>query len=303
MYCLASVEARITGYPGRPDFSRTASVFGVVITAILTGRFVVLLIGMIRSGERRPISALIEALKAAWPSFVVTLAGAGALTLFLVSIGWMKSMLPIVAPFWADGALARIDLILWGGRPAFPLPLVQSTAYAIWQAAHLGTILWVLHWREGCPKDRAIIALVLCWALGICLAYAVSSAGPIFTGFVPADRLAQMEARYLWASYTHQRAAIGAGISAFPSMHVTMALWIALVLRQRHLGWLGIPFVAFVSMGALTLGWHYSADVVGGVLIALVAWKLAGLSKRRSVNAVSPGAEQVGCASGRRGPV
>ena len=107
-------------------------------------------------------------------------------------------------------------------------------------------------------------------------AYAMSSAGPIFTGEVShVDRLTKIEADFLWNNYKSGTAALGGGISAFPSMHVAIAVWIALVLTERGAGLIGVPFVILTAMGALTLGWHYSMDVLGGAAVAMAAWAAA----------------------------
>ena len=131
------------------------------------------------------------------------------------------------------------------------------------------TILWVLHWREGAAKDQAVIALLSTWGIGMMVAYIFSSAGPVFTGQAKASGVALIEARYLWANYRSSGAVIGGGISAFPSMHVAIAYWVAFVLSLRGVHWIGPIFVVLISVGAVALGWHYSADVLAGLLVAL----------------------------------
>ena len=69
---------------------------------------------------------------------------------------------------------------------------------------------------------------------------------------LPMDAVAQT-ADYLWTAYAAGNVTIGGGISAFPSLHVAVAVWMALVVRH----WLGWVFVALISIGAVMLGWHY----------------------------------------------
>jgi hypothetical protein len=217
---------------------------------------------------------------------ITTSLGAAALCVFLVSISWTKSLLPQLVPFWADGALSQIDQVLFGGHPVLIGGIITAFVYSLWQAAHLGTIIWALHWKEGRPKDQVVIAFILTWSFGMTAAYALSSAGPIFTGKVSGiDPLTKLEASFLWENYQARTAAIGGGISAFPSMHVAIAVWVALAFKERGWGPIGIPFAILTAMGAITLGWHYSMDLVGGLAVALAAWRaahlVAGYAERR----------------------
>jgi membrane-associated phospholipid phosphatase len=52
-------------------------------------------------------------------------------------------------------------------------------------------------------------------------------------------------------------------------MHVAIAYWVAFVLSLRGVRWIGPIFVVLISAGAVALGWHYSADVLAGLLVAL----------------------------------
>jgi membrane-associated phospholipid phosphatase len=82
---------------------------------------------------------------------------------------------------------------------------------------------------------------------------------------------------YLWADYLHPNGAIGGGISAMPSMHVAIALWVALTLRAyfKRLQWLGWAWFAAILIGSIHLGWHYALDGIAASLIAAIAWRVA----------------------------
>lgn len=282
---LAMGTAAVIGYPSRPDPAKTISLFALVIVAVLAGRFLVLMFRFVRAKEPHPLFAWGGAMRAALPDSLATIAGTAAVTVFLLSLGLLKSMIPLVVPFWADAALARTDQFLFGGVPVFPALWLTSAVYGLWQAAHLGTVLWVLHWKDGQAKDRAVISFLLTWSLGMALAFAVSSAGPLFTGAAhPANSLVRLEVDYLWRNYQSAGASIGGGISAFPSMHVALAVWVAFVIRRP---WIGVPFVILVSMGAVSLGWHYSLDIVGGLAVGVVAWQLTGLRRRMGAHPAS----------------
>jgi len=83
-------------------------------------------------------------------------------------------------------------------------------------------------------------------------------------------------AGFLWTNYKNSGAQLGGGISAFPSMHVALAAWFALVLRARHVAWLGVAYVLGVFAGSIILGWHYAVDGAAGIAVALFAHRLAG---------------------------
>jgi membrane-associated phospholipid phosphatase len=78
-------------------------------------------------------------------------------------------------------------------------------------------------------------------------------------------------------NYQAHGALIGGGISAFPSMHVALAVWFALILRDRNLATLGVAYAFGVFFCSVILGWHYVADGAAGIGIALLADWLIGM--------------------------
>jgi membrane-associated phospholipid phosphatase len=139
--------------------------------------------------------------------------------------------------------------------------------------------------------SRPMSAAFAIRAVGLAfLAYVFSSAGPLFTGrydLAVAPQSVRVPAEFLWANYTQKGALLGGGISAFPSLHVAIATWFALVLRDRGFPRLGLAYALAVFACSVVLGWHYAADGVGGAIIALVAYRLAGVLVRRPGQAVA----------------
>jgi membrane-associated phospholipid phosphatase len=81
----------------------------------------------------------------------------------------------------------------------------------------------------------------------------------------------------LWKSYVTGKGDIQ-GISAMPSMHLTIATLLAL-LGWRTNRYMGIGFTAFATaifLGSIMLGWHYSVDGIAGVALAVLFWFVAG---------------------------
>jgi membrane-associated phospholipid phosphatase len=63
-----------------------------------------------------------------------------------------------------------------------------------------------------------------------------------------------------------------AGIVAFPSFHVLLAILTAVALSAIR--WLRAPawaMAVLVGLSTLTTGWHYLVDVIGGIVLAIVS--------------------------------
>jgi hypothetical protein len=237
----------------------------------------------------RPAARIRADYRAALLSFLPILIGIAVICAFMSATTYLKSMIVAVSPFWADAPLAEIDRAIFVNPERIAIALGPALPafgvfYAFWHIVDLGGILWVLHWRDG-NKSRFIVSFMLTWAIGMALAYAFASAGPIFTGrYDPSIAPASVRsaAELLWANYKAGGAALGGGISAFPSMHVAIAAWFALILREKGMPWLGVAYVLGIFAGSIVLGWHYVADGVAGIIVALLADRLAQSWLRRN---------------------
>lgn len=285
-----------TGYPGSPKGENSLTVALVVVTLTALGRFLFYLWELWKGGNERPIAAIRAVLPAATLAFLPVAVGVLVIGAFLFSLSYLKLMITAFVPFWADETLAATDRFMFVDPQAIALAIHPALPtlgifYGLWHAAHLGGILWVVHWRSQ-EKARHIVSFMLTWMIGMFLAYVFSSAGPIFVGLYDpeiAPETVRRPAEFLWANYQAQGALIGGGISAFPSMHVAIAAWLAIVLRDRGFAWLGICYLLGIFVCSVVLGWHYVLDGVAGVGIAVLADKisLAWLSRDRMVISTS----------------
>jgi hypothetical protein len=157
--------------------------------------------------------------------------------------------------------------------------------------------------RVASVRTRYLICFMLVWILiGNVLAGLFLSAGPAYYGLVTGDtaRFGDQMAflahgaglrnsavsyqQYLWKLYVTNETGFGSGISAFPSMHVGLAMLNALFVREysRRLGNLAFLYTAFIAFSSVYLAWHYAIDsyVAAAVAIAIyvVARKLAAKS-------------------------
>jgi hypothetical protein len=287
---LAVVIKTLTAFPGHPSGRTTiTAAFSILIVTAFV-RFLGHLYALWKDGEDHPLARLRADVSPALRGFIPLATGVALICVFLYSISFLKSMISAVVPFWADDALTATDRAIFVdpgriGAALAPLLPALGLFYGLWHAVHLGGILWVLHWRRG-NKSLHVVSFMLTWSIGMTLAYIFSSAGPIFTGHYDlsiAPLSVRKAAEFLWANYKADGALLGGGISAFPSLHVAIAAWFALVLKDRGFPLIGATYLLAIFFCSIILGWHYAADGIAAAGIALLANRLAGrwLAQRR----------------------
>jgi len=239
---------------------------------------------------------------ASWPGVMLgtILTGIGA-SAFLP----LKYAIPKLMPFWLDGPLAAAERHLFGADPwllldrmfwwaAIPL----DRLYGCWLPVQLLVMFSVMIARPSAAKSRALIAYSLAWfLLGVVAALLLASAGPIFydrlfggsTFVALSDTLrargaliAIAESDAMWASWASGHPGMVAGMSAVPSIHVAVSLWIYLVARTMAPRAAKVAFLYFalIWLGSVQLGWHYAADGLAGALGMIGVWKMAGALQR-----------------------
>ncbi len=150
-------------------------------------------------------------------------------------------------------------------------------------------------------RAQYILSFALCWILlGSLGAWWLASAGPCF--YAPAfgdpyyqelmNRLAAIDhllranglglftldvQNTLWAAQTADGALFGGGISAMPSMHVSIATLLALggAGISKRAGLVLGAFAFTIWIGSIHLGWHYAWDGIIAFVGTLVIWKLS----------------------------
>ncbi len=232
------------------------------------------------------------------------LSGFLALAAFIVFMGsftTFKTLMPeLMGGFTHDAIQADIDRALhFGHEPGNVLFRLLDAPYVREAIEWNYSVLWSLigfipvyfiatSARGDRLRLRYLLTTVATWAaIGSVLACLFLSAGPAFYGAVTGDavRFAPLNAflgqsasspaaafqAYLWKSYSTGTASLGTGISAFPSMHVGLAMMQALFLREisRPAGLVGFGYVALVIASSVYLGWHYAIDGYVSVLVAL----------------------------------
>jgi hypothetical protein len=249
----------------------------------------------------RPLTSFVVGLKqeagTLWKAFTYAL----LLGLAMALHGWAKTMIPHAGGYWADPMLAELDHLMFGQDP-WPLFRIDAVGplfakiYVSWFPVTFGMIgLLAFSKRDHSVLLNAFLAILI--IVGTIGQYALPSAGPIFyerIGLGPrfdqliatTDPSVAYLADYLWQNYQAGGANLGTGISAMPSMHVTLAVW---TMFAAHALWRPLVFPAalyalIIYVTSVASGWHYATDgLVGAALAAAIyAW----LCKRARQSAI-----------------
>ena len=250
-----------------------------------------------RERPERPLYSLWQGALENRERIVIAILGSVLLAEGSAAFGSLKAGIPQFIPFWFDLPESRFEDWLFGGHPAvlidphvpWILPFLDRI-YATFVGTHMLAVLAVLASKPSLEKSRAVVALALAWVLiGVFAAYLFSSVGPIFYDRVYGGHkyaglvaiLAQyapittFTANALWDIQQSHVAMIANGISAFPSMHVALTTWLALVLRRTRFAALGWAYLFVIWVGSILLGWHWGPGGIVGGLCMLGLWKLA----------------------------
>ena len=164
----------------------------------------------------------------------------------------------------------------------------------------LGFLLCVVLQRRAALRYTYMATYLIGFVLiGMIMANALHSAGPIYDGLVYGDgttfgplidRLAAQQAAldtdlmsvfaqdYLFRLYEAQRVDLGGGISAMPSVHIVLALlWTFAGWHiNRILGAVLTVYAGVIWMGSVHLGWHYFVDGLVSLIVIGAVWLAVG---------------------------
>lgn len=159
------------------------------------------------------------------------------------------------------------------------------------------TLGWFCYTKNPKLQIRGLLSYLLCWGLlGGVAAVVFSSVGPCFyEQFYGDDRFAPLMANLnavsaespLYASRSMQflikslgSDRFGGGISAMPSMHVTIAMLSFLAVytyaKSTTLKIVSGLFAVCIFVGSVHLGWHYAWDGIFGIFAVTLVWWTTG---------------------------
>lgn len=244
------------------------------------------------------------------------------LAAFMGAFTTFKTLIPLIDPFWADPVFANLDRQLLGGHDAWRLlqpwlghpaltRMIEVVYQPVWSATVVFTTAYFcLFARDLRLRRRFVAAFLTVWIVsGSVLACMFASGGPAFYAQLTGDgsRFAELlrylnlgrsspisaaaEQQALWSIYAAHKPWIAAGISAVPSMHVTMAVLCALAVGRLHrlLALATWILVGVIFLGSIQLGWHYaSGDMLAFVTTVTVWWAAGRISGRDGATKRSP---------------
>ncbi|WP_394247828.1 phosphatase PAP2 family protein [Vibrio profundi] len=238
-----------------------------------------------------------------------------ALNLTFSCYTYLKSIIPSIHYFSWDLAFYQLDKALHFGispweitHAIFSSPwssFVINFFYHLWFFFMWATVLFFIVNKSNAQlRTQFLLSFLACWLLiGGVAAVLLSSAGPCYIHLLNAEfnfyhplleRLTQQSNELvshgwfplwildvqdmLWQSYVDSKGGAGAGISAMPSMHVSIAVLMALSLSKVNsiLGnamWL---FALIIQIGSVHLAWHYAVDGYMSFILTTAIWFLCG---------------------------
>lgn len=209
---------------------------------------------------------------------------------------WIKPEITALSPFWADELWADIDKAIFLGTDPWRLfrgmdLTFHAWAYSFfWMVVIIGTLIWLLAQQSSKERSASLISYFALWSIfGPIGQMLGSAAGPIFYRRIGlGDRFLELEANvpivtqrvsnYLWHFYSAGEPAVGAGISAMPSLHIATVVWIYFAFQgqRSRLAPAAALFAIYMFAMSVALGWHYAVD---GVVGALAAWAILWASR------------------------
>lgn len=214
-----------------------------------------------------------------------------------------KNAMPFVAPYFADPFMAMVDWGLHFGVDPWviahklgdflPTDIMLHTYFAAWILPAFSLPIIIAATDDNYERmGRTVILFAVAWIfVGNILAFAGLSVGPVYydrllggvrfadlavalqeTG-VASSRIGETQ-QVLWDIYIGKIPKVGSGISAFPSVHVSIATVTAIYLCERS-KWLIPVAAAFLFMTlflSVYTGYHYAVDGYASILIIFALW-------------------------------
>lgn len=245
------------------------------------------------------------------------------LPVFLSVFSSLKSVIFMIQPFYLDEFLMEADRLLHFGvdpwkitHVLFGSSFATSTInyfYNLWFFLMYSYVLWqVVNVKFGARRMQFLYSFILVWlVIGGLFALLFSSAGPCYYADVVGtdvygalmaklnvinDGLLASESSVniwaldtqisLWDAQQSGTTAVGGGISAMPSMHVSVATLLYLSSREvsRIMGRAFLAFLVIIQVGSVHLAWHYALDGYVSILLTWAIWHFAGWLVRKVDN-------------------
>jgi hypothetical protein len=256
-----------------------------------------------RSGPGRIREVVRERVAEHWTRERLTLVVLGVVCFYITYVSYrnLKSFLPFIIETKYDRELHLIDRALFiGNEPA----TVMHTLLGEGLSAHLlSTIyLWFLPlvplaltawliWSKNISFGYWFAtSQCIAWSLGTASYYALPTLGPGFEYQWLYEGVARTGSSRLMDALDSGRENVIFGsvegavqsVAGFASLHCAITLLVALMaqytLRSRVVHWVLWVNFGVTVVATVYFGWHYVADDVAGIVIALLAFYLGGIA-------------------------
>jgi hypothetical protein len=245
-----------------------------------------------------------ERIREHWTRERLTLVVMGLVCFYVTYVSYrnLKSFLPFVmGEEKYDRELHLIDRALFfGHEPATILHTIFGTGWTahvlssvyLWflPLVPLALAAWLVWSRNISFGYWFATSQCLAWTLGTASYYALPTLGPGFRYSWLYSDLPDTGSGALMESLFYARKGVlrdgieGAvqSVAGFASLHVAITLLVALMvqytLRNRVIHWIFWINFSITVVATLYFGWHYVADDIAGVAIALFSFWLGGLA-------------------------
>jgi hypothetical protein len=239
-----------------------------------------------------------------WNRERITLVVMGLVCFYVTYVSYrnLKTFLPFVmGEDKYDRSLHLVDrALMFGHEPATILHTVLGTGISahflstiyLWflPLVPLALAAWLVWSRNITFGYWFATSQCLAWTLGTASYYALPTLGPgfqysyLYADLAPTGSTALMEALSYGRDGVLRRGLEGSvqSVAGFASLHVAITLLVALMvqytLRNRILHIVFWANFAITVVATLYFGWHYIADDLAGIVIALFSFWLGGLA-------------------------
>ena len=240
-----------------------------------------------------------------WTRDRIALVVIGLTSFYITYVSYrnLKNYLTDIYSTMRDPLLHKLDLwLFFGHEPATVLHTIFGETWAAQffafiyllylPLAPLSLVVWLVWSRNLSYGYWYATANCLNWALGTISYYLIPTMGPAFwypwlyTGLEVTGVSSLQDS--LWNSRQDVRFPLNPfsgsiqSVAGFASLHTALTLIIAMVahhtVRHALIRWAAWAFFVLTVISTLYFGWHYVADDIGGVVIALLAVWLGGIA-------------------------